>query len=205
MKSGVARKKIEDFDLYKDQLSNRLDPSMSLMQGINAKIRKNPKRVIFAEGEDENMLKAAIEFGRNKLGKPILIGAEKRIKEQLKKIGLDENYKIEIVNSTDKEKREKYVKHLYKKLQREGQLERDVDRLVRNDRIAWGSSMIACKDADAMVTGNIRHYAASIEKLKKVVEARPGEEIFGMTMIVSKGKTILVADTNVKDFPSLKD
>ena len=202
IKSGVARKKIEDFDNYRDQLTNRLDPSMSLMQGINAKVRKNPKKVIFAEGEDENMLKAAIEFGKNKLGTPILIGTEKRIKEQLKKIGLDENHKIEIVNSTDKAKREKYVKHLYKKLQREGQLERDVDRLVRNDRIAWGSSMIACKDADAMVTGNIRHYAASIEKLKKVVDPRPGEEIFGMTMINSKGKTILVADTNVQDFPS---
>ena len=202
MKSGVARKNISDIELYKDQLTNRLDPSMSLMQGINAKVRKSPKRVIFAEGEDENMLKAAIEFGRNKLGTPILIGAEKRIKEQLKNIGLDENYKIEIVNSTDKEKREKYVKHLYKRLQREGQLERDVDRLVRNDRIAWGASMIACKDADAMVTGNIRHYAASVEKLKKVTDPRPGEEIFGMTMITLKGKTILVADTNVQDFPS---
>ena len=202
IKSGVARKKIKDFDDYKDELTNRLDPSMSIMQGINAKVRKNPKRVIFAEGEDENMLKAAIEFGKNKLGTPILIGAEKRVKEQLKKIGLDENHKIEIVNSTDKEKREKYVKHLYKRLQREGQLERDVDRLVRNDRIAWGASMIACKDADAMVTGNIRHYTASIEKLRKVVDPRPGEEIFGMTMINSKGKTVLVADTNVKDFPS---
>jgi malate dehydrogenase (oxaloacetate-decarboxylating)(NADP+) len=202
MKSGVARKKIENLESYKDELINRLDPSMSLMQGINAKIKKNQKRVIFAEGEDKNMLKAAVEFGKNKLGKPILIGAEKRIREQLKEIGLDENYKIEIVNSTDKEKRDKYVKYLYKKLQRDGQLERDVDRLVRNDRIAWGSSMIACKDADAMVTGNIRHYAASIEKLKNVVEPRKGEEIFGMTMMVSKGKTILVADTNVKDFPS---
>ena len=202
MKSGASRKKIADLEFYKDELTNRLDPSMSLMQGINAKVRKNPKRVIFAEGEDENMLKAAIEFGKNKLGTPILIGTEKRIKEQLKKIGLDENHKIKIVNSTDKEKREKYVKHLYKRLQREGQLERDVDRLVRNDRIAWGSSMIACKDADAMVTGNIRHYAASIAKLKKVVDPRPGEEIFGMTMINSKGKTILVADTNVEDFPS---
>ncbi len=202
MKSGVARKNIDDIEIYKDQLTNRLDPTMSLMQGINAKVRKNPKRVIFAEGEDENMLKAAIEFGRNKLGTPILIGAEKRIKEQLRNIGLDENYKIEIVNSTDKAKREKYVKHLYKRLQREGQLERDVDRLVRNDRIAWGASMIACKDADAMVTGNIRHYAASIEKLKKVTDPRPGEEIFGMTMITVKGKTILVADTNVQDFPS---
>ena len=104
MESGVARKKIKDFDVYKDQLINRLDPSMSIMQGINAKVRKNPKKVIFAEGEDENMLKAAIEFGKNKLGTPILIGTEKRIKEQLKKIGLDENHKIEIVNSTDKEK-----------------------------------------------------------------------------------------------------
>ena len=202
MKSGVARINIPDIELYKDQLTNRLDPTMSLMQGINAKVRKNPKRVIFAEGEDENMLKAAIEFGRNKLGTPILIGAEKRIREQLKNIGLDENYKIEIINSTDKQKREKYVKHLYKRLQREGQLERDVDRLVRNERIAWGASMIACKDADAMVTGNIRHYAASIEKLKKVTDPRPGEEIFGMTMITLKGKTILVADTNVQDFPS---
>ena len=202
MKSGVARKNIKDLELYRDQLTNRLDPTMSLMQGINAKVRKSPKRVIFAEGEDENMLKAAIEFGRNKLGTPILIGAEKRIKEQLKNIGLEENYKIKIVNSTDKEKRKEYVKHLYKKLQREGQLERDVDRLVRNDRIAWGASMIACNDADAMVTGNIRHYAASIEKLKKVTEPRPGEEIFGMTMITLKGKTILVADTNVQDFPS---
>ncbi len=202
MKSGVARKNISDLEIYKDQLTNRLDPTMSLMQGINAKVRKNPKRVIFAEGEDENMLKAAIEFGRNKLGTPILIGAEKRIKEQLNNIGLDENYKIEIINSTNKEKREKYVKHLYKRLQREGQLERDVDRLVRNDRIAWGASMIACNDADAMVTGNIRHYAASIEKLKRVTDPRPGEEIFGMTMITLKGKTILVADTNVQDFPS---
>ena len=202
MKSGAARKKIDNLEDYKEKLANRLDPSMSVMQGINAKVRKNPKRVIFAEGEDENMLKAAIEFGKNKLGIPILIGAEKRIREQLRKIGLDESHKIEIINSTDKEKREKYVEFLYQKLQRDGLLKRDVDRLVRNDRIAWGSSMIACKDADAMVTGNIRHYAASIEKLKKVVDSRSGEEIFGMTMIVSKGKTILVADTNVQDFPS---
>ena len=110
MKSGVARKNIKDIEIYKDQLTNRLDPTMSLMQGINAKVRKNPKRVIFAEGEDENMLKAAIEFGRNKLGTPILIGAEKRIKEQLNNIGLDKNYKIEIVNSTNKEKKGKICK-----------------------------------------------------------------------------------------------
>ena len=202
IKSGVARKKINNLEVYKDQLSARLDPSMSLMQGINANVKKSPKRVVFAEGEDENMLKAAIEFGKNKLGTPVVIGNEKRVKETLKNIGLDENFKIEIVNSTNKDKREKYTNYLYKKLQRTGQLERDVDRLVRNDRIAFGSSMVACKDADAMVTGNIRHYAASIEKLKHVCSARAGEPIFGMTMMVFKGRTVLVADTNVEDFPS---
>ncbi len=202
MKSGVARKKIDNLESYKDYLTARLDPSMSLMQGINANVKKSPKKVVFAEGEDENMLKAAIEFGKNKLGIPIVIGNEKRVKETLKKIGLDENFKIQIVNSTNKDKREKYAKYLYEKLQRTGQLERDVDRLVRNDRIAFGSSMVACKDADAMVTGNIRHYAASIEKLKHVCDARKGEPIFGMTMMVFKGRTVLVADTNVEDFPS---
>ena len=78
------------------------------------------------------------------------------------------------------------MKFLYKKLQRTGQLERDVDRLIRNERVAFGASMVACKDADAMVTGNIRHYAASIEKLKEVCNAREGEPIFGMTVIVFK-------------------
>ena len=202
IKSGVARKKIKDFAEYKEELTYRLDPSMSIMQGINAYVRKKPKTVVFAEGEDENMLKAAIEFGKNNLGNPIVIGSEKRVKETLNKIGLNEDYKIKIINSTDKIKRKRYVKFLYEKLQRTGQLERDVDRLIRNDRVVFGSAMVACKDADAMVTGNIRHYAASVEKLKPVCNARKGEPIFGMTMMIFKGKTVLVADTNVKDFPS---
>ncbi len=205
MKSGVARKKIADLDTYKDQLANRLDPSMSIMQGINAQIKKKPKTVVFAEGEDENMLKAAVAYKNSRLGTPIVIGNEKRVKEQLKEIGLDENYKIKIVNSTDKEKREIYTKKLYSKLQRQGLLERDVDRLIRNDRIIWGSSMVDCGDADAMVTGNIRHYAASIESLKKVVEARPGEILFGLNMIITSKRTVFIADTQVNDFPSAED
>ncbi len=202
MKSGVARKKISDIETYKDQLTNRLDPSMSIMQGINAQLKKRPKTVVFAEGEDKNMLKAAIAYKNSRLGTPIVIGNEKRVKEQLKEIGLDENYKIKIVNSTDKDKRELYTKKLYNKLQRQGLLERDVDRLIRNDRIVWGSSMVDCGDADAMVTGNIRHYAASIESLKKVVDSRPGETLFGLNMLITPKKTIFIADTQVNDFPS---
>ena len=113
MKSGVARKKIEDIELYKDQLTNRLDPSMSIMQGINAQIKKQPKTVVFAEGEDQNMLKAAVAYKNSRLGTPILIGNEKRVKEQLKEIGLDENYKIKIVNSTDKDKRDLFKKTIF--------------------------------------------------------------------------------------------
>ncbi len=202
MDSGVARKKISDIEIYKDQLTNRLDPSMSVMQGINAQVKKRPKTVVFAEGEDQNMLKAAVAYKNSRLGTPIVIGNEKRVKEQLKEIGLDENYKIKIVNSTDKSKRELYTKKLYSKLQRKGLLERDVDRLIRNDRVVWGSSMVDCGDADAMVTGNIRHYAASIESLKKVVEARPGEILFGLNMLITPKKTVFIADTQVNDFPS---
>ena len=202
IKSGVARKKIPDIETYKDQLTNRLDPSMSIMQGINAQVKKRPKTVVFAEGEDQNMLKAAVAYKNSRLGTPIVIGNEKRVQEQLKEIGLDDNYKIKIVNSTDKEKREKYTKKLYEKLQRKGLLERDVDRLIRNDRIIWGSSMVDCGDADAMVTGNIRHYAASIESLTKVVDARPGEILFGLNLLITPKKTVFVADTQVNDFPS---
>ena len=98
------------------------------MQGINSFIKKNQKRIVFADGEDENNLKAAIAFKNSKLGIPILVGKENRIKEQIKNIGYSGNFDIEIVNSKDEEKRKKFVKHLFKKLQREqGLLERDCD------------------------------------------------------------------------------
>ena len=191
MQSKVARKKIEDFEVYKERLKQRLDPSVTILQGINSQIKKNKKKVVFADGEDENSLKAAIAFKNGGLGIPILVGKKEKIKERLKEIGLSENFNIEISNSTDLKKREKYVNFLFKKLQREqGFLERDCDRLVRNDRVVWGSCMVSCGDADAMVTGNTRRYAQSLEKIKKVVEARPGEIMFGLNMVVSKGKML---------------
>jgi malate dehydrogenase (oxaloacetate-decarboxylating)(NADP+) len=202
MKSGAARKNIANLEKYKEDLSRRLDPSMNIMQNINIQIRKSQKKVVFAEGEDPNILKAAVAFKNSKLGIPILIGKEERVKEQLKNIGLDENFNIEIVSSKDADKREKYTKHLYKKLQRSGMLERECDHLIRNDRVTWGSCMVACGDADAMVTGGTRHHAATIEKLNKVVDSRAGEIIFGLTMLVSNGRTVFVSDTNVHDNPT---
>ena len=206
MQSKVARKKIEDFEVYKERLKQRLDPSVTILQGINSQIKKNKKKVVFADGEDENSLKAAIAFKNGGLGIPILVGKKEKIKERLKEIGLSENFNIEISNSTDLKKREKYVNFLFKKLQREqGFLERDCDRLVRNDRVVWGSCMVSCGDADAMVTGNTRRYAQSLEKIKKVVEARPGEIMFGLNMVVNKGKTVFIGDTSVHEYPTSEE
>ena len=201
--SGVARKNIDDFDVYKDQLKQRLDPTVTIMQGINSFIKKNQKRIVFADGEDENTLKAAIAFKNSKLGIPILVGKESKIKEQIKNIGYSENFDIEIVNSKDEEKRKRYVKHLFEKLQREqGLLERDCDRMIRNDRVVWATSMVACGDADGAVTGNTRRFGASFEKIKQVVDVRKGEIMFGLNMIVHKGRTIFVGDTSVHEYPT---
>jgi len=203
IKSGVARKKIKDFDIYKEQLKQRLDPSVTILQGINNQIKKTQKKVVFADGEDENTLKAAIAFKNSNLGIPILVGKKEKIKERLKEIGLSENFHIEITNSTDKNKRNKYVNFLFKKLQREqGLLERDCDRMVRNDRVIWSSCMVSCGDADAMVTGNTRRYSSSLDKITKVIEPRPGEIMFGLNMIVNKGKTVFIGDTSVHEYPS---
>ena len=206
MDSGVAKKPIKDFEAYRDQLKQRLDPSVTIMQGINSHIKKNQKRIVFADGEDENTLKAAIAFKNSKLGTPILIGKKNKIKERIKEIGYNENFDIEIINSEDTTKRDKYVNFLFEKLQREkGLLERDCDRLVRNDRVIWASCMVACGDADGAVTGNTRRFGASFDKVTQVIDARPGEIMFGLNMVVARGKTIFVGDTSVNEYPSSEE
>ena len=205
IKTGVARKKIENFEIYSEQLKQRLDPSVTIMQGINNQIKKNQKKVVFADGEDEETLKAAIAFKKGGLGVPIIVAKEEIIKKKLKDIGYSENLDIEIINSKNKILREKYVKFLFQKLHRkEGLLERDCDKLVRNDRVVWSSCMVECGDADAMVTGNTRRYSSSLKKVIKVVDARPGEIMFGLNMIVNKGKTVFIADTTVHEYPTSK-
>ena len=133
----------------------------------------------------------------------MLIAKKEIVKKKLKEIGLDEKYNIEIVNSTDSKKREKYAKYLYEKMQRkEGLLERDCDRLVRSDRVIWGTCMVSCGDADAMVSGNTRRYTSTLDKVKRVVDPRSGEIIFGLNIMVNRGRTVFVADTTVHEIPT---
>ena len=203
IKSGVARKKIENFETYAEQLKQRLDPSVTIVQGINSQIKKYQKKVVFADGEDENNLKAAIAFKNSGLGIPILVAKEEIVKKKLKEIGYSENLNIEIVNSKNKKLRDKYVKFLFNKLHRkEGLLERDCDKMARNDRVIWASCMVECGDADAMVTGNTRRYSSSLKKVTRVIDARPGEIMFGLNMVVNKGKTVFIGDTTVHEYPS---
>ena len=206
IKTGVARKKIDNFSIYSEQLKQRLDPSVTIMQGINNQIKKTQKKVVFADGEDENTLKAAIAFKNAGLGIPLIVAKEEIIKKKLKEIGYSENFNIEIVNAKkNKILREKYIKFLFNKLHRkEGLLERDCDKMARNDRVIWASCMVECGDADAMVTGNTRRYSQSLKKITKVIDARPGEIMFGLNMVVSKGKTVFIADTTVHEYPTSK-
>jgi len=202
MKSGVAQKKIEDIAAYKDSLAARLDPSAGFLQNIYAQVRKKQKRVIFAEGEEESMLRAAIDFKNNGLGTPVLIGSSEKIAQQLKDLGLTLDKSIEIHNSKDEKQRQKYTDHVYKRLQRKGFLKRDCDRLIRTNRIVFGSCMVDLGDADAMVTGVTRTFSDTLENIKYVVDERPGEIIFGLTIVVTKKGTVFIADTNVHEYPT---
>jgi malate dehydrogenase (oxaloacetate-decarboxylating)(NADP+) len=205
MKSGVAQKKIEDIAAYKDSLAARLDPSAGFLQNIYAQVRKKQKRVIFAEGEEESMLRAAIDFKNNGLGTPVLIGSSEKIAQQLKDLGLTLDKSIEIHNSKDEKQRQKYTDHVYKRLQRKGFLKRDCDRLIRTNRIVFGSCMVDLGDADAMVTGVTRTFSDTLENIKYVVDERPGEIIFGLTIVVTKKGTVFIADTNVHEYPTAEN
>ena len=205
MKSGVAQKKIEDIAAYKDSLAARLDPSVGFLQNIYAQVRKKQKRVIFAEGEEESMLRAAIDFKNNGLGTPVLIGSSEKISQQLKDLGLTLDKSIEIHNSKDEKQRQRYSDHIYKRLQRKGFLKRDCDRLIRTNRIVFGSCMVDLGDADAMVTGVTRTFSDTLENIKYVVDERPGEIIFGLTIVVTKKGTVFIADTNVHEYPTAEN
>ncbi len=202
MDSGVARKPIVDMDHYREQLSARLNPAARSLQIIINKARKQPKRMIFAEGEQEQVIRAAVAFKDMGLGDPILIGTEKIVREQMYSLGLHERTDITIHDTRLSTRQDAYTDFLYKRLQRRGRLYRDVQRLVSNDRNIYGACMLANGDADAMVTGVTRNYSIALEEVREVIDPRPGHRVIGVTMMIARGRTVMVSDTNVIDMPS---
>ena len=201
MDSGVTRAPIVDMDGYQRQLSARLDPTAGSLQVIFEHVKRDPKRVVFAEGEEERVIRAAISFRDNGLGTPILIGREEVIRETLTSIGLDAATDLQIVNSRLSDRAPTYAQFLYKKLQRKGFLLRDCTRMINNERNIFGAAMVEHGDADAMVTGVTRNYAVALSEVRSVIDPLPGKRPMGVTMVISRGRTVLVADTNVHDMP----
>ncbi|ARJ66739.1 malic enzyme [Magnetospirillum sp. ME-1] len=202
MDTGVARKPIVDMNGYKRELAARLDPASAGMQAITEAVKANPKRVVFAEGEEEKQIRAAVAFSNAGLGHPILLGREERIRETMKNIGLPAAESLDIINSRISPRTRDYTDMLYARLQRRGALYRDVQRQVNQERNIFGSLMVQAGDADAMVTGLTRNYWQAFEEIKKVIDPTPGELLFGMTVFVVKGKLVFMADTTVMETPT---
>ena len=203
--SGVARMPIVDEDAYKNRLSARLDPAAEVMQPIYQKAKRLMKRVVFAEGEEEKVIRAALNFRELGLGIPVLVGRKEKIEKSLSEIGQQLHSGIEIVNAEISEKSDEYANYLYSRLQRRGVLTRDCMRMVNNDRNIFSACMVSLGDADAMVTGVTRNYSLALEDIRKVIDPAENKRMVGISVIISKEKTVLVGDTNVHDMPSAEE
>ena len=202
MESGVARKPIADLAAYARLLSTRMNPVAGSLQGIFEAVRSKPKRIVFAEGEEEKVMRAALEFKNAGYGMPILIGREERVHATLKSIGLSAPDGLEIDNARLSHANKTYTDFLFKRLQRKGFLYRDCQRLVNQDRNVFAACMVAMGDADAMVTGTTRSYAASFEEITRVLDAKPGKRLLGLMMMIARGRTVFVADTTIHELPT---
>ncbi|MFN7027547.1 MAG: phosphate acyltransferase, partial [Pseudorhizobium sp.] len=206
MESGVARKNITDLEAYGRELSARRDPMAVTTQGIYERVRRFPKRVVFAEAEEEQVMRAAISFAHHQLGTAILLGRDDVIRANAENAGIDlERPNVEIVNARISNRVEAYIDHLYARLQRQGFLLRDVQRLIHNDRNHFAATMVAVGDADAMVTGATRNYATALQDVRRCIDTKPGHQVIGVSLAVSRGRTVFVADTAVHDMPSAED
>jgi len=203
MESGVARKPIADFEKYAQELSARRDPIASTLSRIYDRVRKKPQRVVFAEGEEEQVMRAAASYASQRLGTAILVGREEIVRENARLAGVDlDRPGIEIINARLSRKNGVYADFLYERLQRKGYLLRDAQRLINNDRNHFAACMVAQGDADAMVTGVTRNYSTALDDVRRVIDARPGHPVIGVSIALCRGRTVIVADTAVHDMPN---
>ncbi len=201
METGVARRPIVDMEAYVQELSARLDPAASSLQLVFDKLRARPVRMVFAEGEEEKTIRAALLWRSSGYGTPILVGDEGRIQATLEATGLSDTEPFEIRNASH-DMFERYVDMLFERLQRRGALKRDCQRWVRYDRNVFAACMVASGDADAMVTGLTRSYWGALDKVLRVLDPRPGCRLFGLSILLARGRTVFVADTAVNETPS---
>ncbi|RDD63103.1 NADP-dependent malic enzyme [Ferruginivarius sediminum] len=204
VETGVARKPIADIQAYDKELSARLDPTTASLQVIFDTVRQHPCRVVFAEGEEARVIRAAIAFYNGGYGQPILIGREERIRETMQSIGVEADC-LEIHNARLSHFNTPYTDYLYNRHQRRGMLYRDCQRLVNQDRNVFAACMVAQGDADAMVTGLTRSFVVSFQDVMRALDSKPGHRVFGLSMVLQGGRTVFLADTSVHELPTAEE
>ena len=203
MDTGVARTPIADMDAYRGSLAQRLDPTAGFLQKIQGVVLKSPeKRIVFAEGEEPSVIRAAFAFQNAGLGRAILVGREDLVEENMRLAGLDPaEADLKVVNARVSEHNPEFVEFLYGRLARQGYLKRDVLRLINQDRNSFAASMVALGHADGMVTGVTRSYDQALEEILRVIDPSPDGRVIGMSVLLAKGRTLFIADTNVTEMP----
>ncbi len=204
MDSGVARKPILDMAAYRQSLRARLNPTTSVLTLAYEAARARPKRVLFAEGEEETVLRAAIQFRDGGYGIPVLVGRE-HVRDRLRAMGVDDPDSFEVHNSVNSPLVPKMVEYLYERLQRRGFLKREIERMVNRDRNIFGAMLLTLGEADAMITGTTRTYAQTMRELRKVIDPRPGATPFGIHVLVGQTHTVFMADTTVNERPTAEE
>src|ERR687894_1293792 len=200
--SGVARKPIADLTRYARSLAGRLDSTANALELITERVRANPRRVVFAEGEEEKVIRAAIAFRNAGYGTPVLVGQEDRIRATVSTLGVPLPEGIEVRNARLSDSNRRYAEYLYAKRQRDGFLFRDCQRLVNQDRNVFAACMVALGDADALVTGVTRSYSVALEGVRMAIDPAPGGTLFGLTLLLARvSGTVFVADTAIHERP----
>src|SRR3954449_8773329 len=202
MDTGVARKPIEDMDAYRQSLRTRRDPIAGVLQQVFRRLRESPKRVVFAEGEEEQVIRAAASFVQEGLGTALLVGREEPIRQSAKNLGIELGKGIQIINAALSKRNANYVAYLYERLQRQGYLVRDVQRLINQDRNHFAACMVSLGDADAMVTGVTRNFSVALDDIRRCIDPKPGHRVMGVSLVLARGRTVLVADTAVTEMPN---
>lgn len=207
IESGVSKIKDLDMRKYKTELASRLNPASNYMTFIYNKLKSSEKqRVIFAEGEDEEVIKAAMMMRNEEYGEPIIVGRESKIMPIIAGMGNGYNLDgITIMNAAINHRLDEYIDSLYKKLQRKGYLRRDIARMVKNNRDVFSACMIDCGDADAMVTGISRSYYNNLDDIVKVIEPKSNKRIMGYSVLISSKDNIIIADNTICELPTSDD
>ncbi|GAT76944.1 malic enzyme [Ehrlichia ruminantium] len=200
IESGVARRNIENWDEYVKQLESRLSSTSNVLNMMYSSVKRDPKKVIFSEGEEEKIIQAAVQWRNQGYGMPILVGRIDKVHEGFERLGIKDMKGIEIANAAISENNNRYTDYLYKQLQREGYLYRSCVRDVKTDRNVFAACMLACGDGDILITGLTRGYTVSIHDVQKVI--KPKGVMFGLSIIVMKERTIFIADTAIHESPT---